>query len=327
MIISNKNCLFLTQFSLFSNKIVFWGGKMKITLKLLEDNSEVIQSYLPYTRIGIQCNKLSYFDEMRALCHWHEDIELTKIIDGEMNYYVNGKTYLLKKGDGILINAKAMHYGYSSSGKDCDFICVLISPSILGENTALFHQFIEPIIHTKTIDAYILSEVDNNHKTILSCIEQYGELYKKHMNTKENIDFDCISLACYFWKNWYLLIKDKINSNEIEHHDIVLQKKMTNFIYQNYMHPIKLEDIASSANICRNKCCQLFKKYAQQSPILFLNAYRIEKAKDLLINSSLNITEIALNCGFNNLSYFAKQFSQVTKCSPKHYRKLLIQKI
>lgn len=294
---------------------------MKITLKLMEDASEIVQSYLPNIPIGIQKNKLSYFDGMKALCHWHNDVELVKILDGEMNYYINGKTINLKKNDGVIINSKVMHYGFSENNQECEFICILIDPEILSINSVIYKNLINPIITSPNLEYNLLKQDNINHNKILLNIEELYKSYHHFILTQENIDLECIATTCYFWKNWFDLVKDNlINNNEEPSKEILLQKKMTRFIYQNYMHPIKLENIAESANICRSKCCILFKKYVQQSPINFLNEYRVERAKELILNTNMNITEIALNCGFNNLSYFAKQFYKITGKTPKKYK-------
>ncbi|MGV6989553.1 AraC family transcriptional regulator [Testudinibacter sp. P80/BLE/0925] len=294
---------------------------MKITLKLMNDQAEIIQSYLPYVRIGIQCNKLSDFNDMKALCHWHEDIELIKILSGEMYYYVNGKTFVLKKGDGIIVNAKAMHYGYSLSGKDCDFICVLINPMIFSAEKTLFQKFVEPVINTKRLEANYLSFEEPAHLAILQDIETLGNLHLQAQQSDDGIDMECMAVAYQCWHKWFNLVRNYLNQGDgDEPEEIVLQKKMTSFIHQNYMHPLRLDSIAASAHICRSRCCKLFKKYVQQSPMSFLNAYRIEVSQTLLVNTSLSITEIALNSGFNHLSYFSKQFYLLSQCTPKQYR-------
>lgn len=294
---------------------------MKITLKLMADSSEIVQSYLPDIKIGIQCNKLSYFDEMKALCHWHEDIELVKIINGTMNYYVNGKVITLKEGDGIIVNSRAMHYGYSENNQDCDFICALINPSIFGKTTSLYQKFIDPILKNVELDHYLLSINNIYHQSILNDIEKLGTLYIQSQQYHQPIDLDCLATACILWNKWFELIKEHLSYQpQSEPKEIVLQKKMVNFIYEHYSQTISLDDIAQSAHICRSLCCKLFKKYVQQSPNQFLNAYRIEKAKEQLLSTSMNITEIAYQCGFNHLSYFAKQFERVVGVTPKKYQ-------
>lgn len=296
---------------------------MRITLKLLSDDSEIVQSYLPDIKIGIQCNKLSYFDEMKALCHWHEDIELVKIIHGKMNYYVNGKVITLNKGDGIIVNSRAMHYGYSENNQDCDFICALINPSIFGITTPIYHKFVEPVLKSIHLDSYTLSADNREHQSILDEIDTLGGLYMLASRENKLIDLECLSTACALWNKWFNLIKEQLSfTNQCESREIMLQKKMINFIYENYAQFITLDEVAQSANICRSLCCRLFKKYIQQTPNQFLNAYRIEQAKIQLKSQSKNITEIAYQCGFNNLSYFAKQFEKIVGMRPKKYQLL-----
>ncbi|HIR88766.1 MAG TPA: helix-turn-helix transcriptional regulator, partial [Candidatus Fimimorpha faecalis] len=69
-------------------------------------------------------------------------------------------------------------------------------------------------------------------------------------------------------------------------------------------------------------CCQIFKKYSNQSPIDFLNTYRLEVSKNLLKETDKNITEIATSCGFNHLSYYASMFQNRYGTPPSEYRKL-----
>ena len=57
-----------------------------------------------------------------------------------------------------------------------------------------------------------------------------------------------------------------------------------------------------------------------KSPIQYLNSYRIEIACNMLLSTELSITDICLNCGFNDLSYFIKTFKKEKNISPKKFR-------
>lgn len=148
-------------------------------------------------------------------------------------------------------------------------------------------------------------------------------LYKSSISEKEILYY---SIIFKIWHKFYTILKKNFNLSELNSsnisNDLIIQKNMTAYIYKNYTQNISLNDIAESGNICRSKCCKLFKKYLNQTPIDFLNTYRLEISKSLLINSNLNITEIALNSGFNHLSYFSKLFYQKYNFTPKEYRKL-----
>ncbi len=56
--------------------------------------------------------------------------------------------------------------------------------------------------------------------------------------------------------------------------------------------------------------CRLFKKAIGYSPIEYVNEYRIKQAKRLLEETSLQVTEVCLECGFNNLGNFLQEFPE-----------------
>jgi len=59
--------------------------------------------------------------------------------------------------------------------------------------------------------------------------------------------------------------------------DLLIQRDMVSYIYSHYSESINLEEIAAAGKVCRNKCCQIFRRYLCQSPIDFLNHYRLER--------------------------------------------------
>lgn len=103
--------------------------------------------------------------------------------------------------------------------------------------------------------------------------------------------------------------------------DLTLQRDMVSYIYQHYTEKVTLSDIAAAGHVSRSKCCAIFKYYLQQSPIDFLNHYRLEVSCNLLKKQTLNVTQVAVACGFNHLSYYSKLFYKNYGCTPSEYRK------
>ena len=98
-------------------------------------------------------------------------------------------------------------------------------------------------------------------------------------------------------------------------------KKMLSYIHENYMEPIKLDDIAASASVSVGECCRCFKEMVRKSPNQYLVAYRISRAMELLGSSEKTVTEIAVETGFNDASHFIQYFKRQTGMTPKDYRK------
>lgn len=84
-----------------------------------------------------------------APIHWHDDIELIAILSGEMQYNVNGEILLLRENEGVLVNARQIHFGFSDAQKECDFICILLHPLLLCVTTAYERDFVLPMLHNR----------------------------------------------------------------------------------------------------------------------------------------------------------------------------------
>lgn len=290
-----------------------------IDMNTMQDASEIIHYDNPDIPIYIQMGILSEYPDMRALCHWHEDIELIYVIEGKMNYHINGKTILLNEQDCLVINSRQLHYGYSYFYHNCKFICILFLPSILGSNQRIYKNYVEPFITNKSIEYLHYNKHSENHQHIQELINRMLFLKTKQEDAYE---LEIVSSLYLLWRILFCQCKSFFQQAlSHDNSDLALQKRMVSYIYEHYQDALTLNEIAASGNISRSKCCIIFKRYLQQSPIDFLNKYRLEVSRYLLTNTHSSIAQIALSCGFNHLSYFSKMFLRKYGCTPTQYRK------
>lgn len=288
-------------------------------LNIMKDSSEHILYNNPSIPLYVKTGTLSSFHHMEALCHWHEDVEFLIPIKGHIYYHVNDKDFYIEENNAIFINSKQMHYGYSFDGSDCQYICIVFKPSLISANSYLAHQYISPIIEDYSISQLLLSKDDLHHKKIISSLKEIYQLYVQKENCYELLSIGVLSSI---WTELYFLLCNQLSKTDYSlSNDISVQKQMVRFIYENYTERISLSEISHSGGISRTKCCQIFKKYLNRTPIDFLNSYRLEMSMNLLRDTTLSITEIAYNCGFNNLSYYSETFKQYKGCTPNEYRK------
>lgn len=92
------------------------------------------------------------------------------------------------------------------------------------------------------------------------------------------------------------------------------------FMEENFQHDIKLEDLAEVAGMSVTNFRRLFKNKIGESPIQYLLMLRLAKAKELLMTTSLSVTDIAMKAGFNDANYFSRQFTAVTGLPPRVWR-------
>ncbi len=92
-------------------------------------------------------------------------------------------------------------------------------------------------------------------------------------------------------------------------------------IYANIFEDHSLQDLAFFTGLSLSSFKRKFQTVFGMSPGVFIKSKRLEKARDLLENSNQRITEIAFECGFNDVGYFSKTFAAAFQSSPSEYRK------
>ena len=93
------------------------------------------------------------------------------------------------------------------------------------------------------------------------------------------------------------------------------------FIQLQYAYPITVADMAARVGLNRSYLCKIFKAATGLSPQEYLLNFRIERAKCLLRETDLSISEVAYSCGFRDFPHFSTQFKKRAGRSPGAYRR------
>ena len=97
------------------------------------------------------------------------------------------------------------------------------------------------------------------------------------------------------------------------------------FIQEHQTDDLSLAEVARAVNTSTIYFCKLFKKVTGLNFTEYLSQLRIEKAKNLLLNPNLRVSEIAYETGFQSLTHFNRVFRRIAGQSPTNYRKRLVK--
>ena len=100
-------------------------------------------------------------------------------------------------------------------------------------------------------------------------------------------------------------------------------KKVLKYVREHFSDDVTLYNMAEIAELSPNYFSSYFKSVTDKTPIDYLISYRIERAASKLLSTDLPVTQIAYDCGFNDLSYFIKLFKKHTGFSPAKYRETI----
>ncbi len=284
------------------------------TIILNSDASENVAYNIPDFPAYIKKGQLSSYPDFRAVSHWHDDLEFILILDGQMSYDVNGQKLSLQTGEGIFVNSRCFHYGYSNAHTECFFICILLSPQLLSVNTYFAQNCLNPLIQNTHFSYQKLSPAIRWQDSVLRDLEI---LYENNLDRIQ--PFTVLEKFAHILQ---LLSEnmDTFPEQEKDTEDILALTAMIGYVQKNYPNRILLKDLSAAGNCCKTKCTSLFQKYLSTSPMLYLSRYRLEKSIFLLRNTAMSITEIAYACGFSNTSYFCELFRKYYSVTPKQFR-------
>ena len=107
--------------------------------------------------------------------------------------------------------------------------------------------------------------------------------------------------------------------HDIKHSDTI--HKVVQYVKENYMKKITLDDVASHVYLSKAYLSKIFKEEMDVSLVNYINRLRIDKSKALLGDPSLSLIDVANLVGFEEQSYFNKVFKSLNGVSPGQYRK------
>lgn len=261
----------------------------------------------------------SYTDRQEDVIpwHWHEEMEMIYMEDGQMKVEIPSNAFLLKKGDCIVINSNILHYAEAVT--ECKLRSLVFSQALISgnEDSVFAKKYMQPLLTCNHFSHYFIKAGENENVT--ECFKRAFEALEQDCYGYEFTVRENLSRICLFLYGEFNPQTDTKNVSPSQ--DNLRVRKMLAFIQKNFADDISLSEIAGAADISERESLRCFKKTIQLSPIQYLLKYRImQGAEMLLANPADSISEIATLCGFDSPSNFAKIFKRFYNCTPREYR-------
>jgi len=250
--------------------------------------------------------------------HWHEEIQFSYILSGEMILSCMSKDFLLTAGDGIFINSNCAHMSRPTGPESARYLSVNIQPSLL----TLFHgsvveqKYFLPYANHPKLQVIAFSAKQPEQKQF---IEDLIQMFRLIDRAEFGYELETYGQLFHIWKQ--LLIMARTTSLPGVRLERQEAHAMMQYIQEHYMEPIRLEDLARHVHLSKGECSRIFKATYHTSIMAHVIDCRISKSIPLLSGTSLSVGEIALQCGFNSASYFTKAFREKVGIAPLQYRK------
>lgn len=244
--------------------------------------------------------------------HHHIEYELFYLSSGDVSFVIEGEEYKLHAGDAVFLQPNTDHYLKKEPDNVYHFYAIVFDLEVLGPPGDKMRTIFESIR---------LYRYMNLNSEIVDKIKQASEAIKDNQFGNDfilkSVLFDFISYALK--TNQYMEVGSSgagatnKGGNSIE--------GVLSYIAEHYREPISLDDVMEISSYSKSHFIRLFKKYVGVNLTDYINQFRIEKACLDLIYTTKNVTQVAIENGFNTVQYFSKIFKDYMDCTPKQYQK------
>jgi len=251
--------------------------------------------------------------------HWHEELQLSVVIQGQVEFQVNEDIMVLKTGEGLFVNKGQLHRSSNYQHSDSTYICVDFQANLVSgfEGSVLSRKYVQPYLENAALPYLVLKNTEPWQNTILEQIKTLGGLFEAKAPYYE------WEMTLLLEQIWLALVKNNFAAQALpaEAAAKTTCKQIIGYIRQHYMEKVNLTDLAQLVNMSEGACCREFKRAMKCTIFEYLMNYRLSESARLLLTTEDSITEIAYQCGFSSASYFIGQFKKKTDTTPLAYRK------
>lgn len=253
--------------------------------------------------------------------HWHEEWEAVLLTRGSCLVAAGNHKAMLNAGEGFFIHSGALHGCWDTEGSGCMFHSMVFHPRLVGGSLdSIFHQqFVQPLLDHSGPELIILKPDIPWQKQALEAIES---AWQSCVREEGGFPFQVRSaLSDLIWLLHCHLAPAASAVSSKALRDAQRIKAMLSCIHSHFGTELTTADIAASASVSDSECLRCFRSTIGTTPIQYVKQYRIQQAAHMLTDSHAKVSDIAVSCGFQDMSYFTKVFREIMGCVPTEYRK------
>ena len=232
--------------------------------------------------------------------HWHMEHELILVLQGVLRLSVEGEAFELAPGDCMLIADGAIHGG---TPEGCIYECLVFDLERFLAGTTTCGQRVALLTEGE-------ARLEGKFPAGTQAAAIVSQLFQAMETERPGYELTTMGLL---WQLWGELLGQRLlgAAEPSPPRDIRRAQAVKNVlrrIRSSYGQPLTLEDLAAEAALEPKYFCRVFRQITGRTPINYLNYYRVECAAELLCTTQGSITDIALECGFGDVSYFSRMF-------------------
>lgn len=246
--------------------------------------------------------------------HCENVYQVLLVTSGRVRYRVGEKIYEVGRGDVIVLNTLEEH-GLEVLEYPYERYMIRVQPDF----------FQNEVKYPEVIAAFIKRPPDFSHLLTVSepvwnylydiVLEMEREYNGKKKYWELYVGADLRRMFIMIYRECADVMTMKVG------HSVTVAYNIMNYINHHFTEDISVDKIAAELYLNKNYIAHIFKEETGYSLIAYAILLRINRAKLMLAKTDKSITQIATECGYDDFTYFSRQFKKTTGLTPSAYRK------
>ena len=239
--------------------------------------------------------------------HWHDRMELLRIIEGEMVVNFGNSEVCAKAGELVIIPPHRPHTAYTKNSS-VKYGVIMFDVRQFYNKTDASAKFLSPIF-----DKGLCFGSVTDNKDVIAAADFISQ------NTTSDIAM--LEVMAGVYRLIYELYSNCITEPDPQTEFDEVVKDAINYIQNNYENELSTSDLSEVFGYTSSYFCRKFKENTSLTPMNFLKIHRLEKAYELIKDGYTDINKISQKCGFSDPNYFTRCFKAHFEHPPTYYVK------
>lgn len=254
--------------------------------------------------------------------HWHDELEIIYVKGGFLTVSISGESYIGKPGDAFVVSPGNLHLMGSDTGTVDYYTFLFPLKNLSFRADDLFEEkLLEPLNSGHLmINPRINDTAKELCEQLIEVHESENQERESQLTAQIKTKIILLQFILEMWKKGFIIENDTNGRNTVE-------KEMVSYIQQNYTGKISLKEFGEQFHLSEKYISRYFKEHFHITLSQYVTYLRLEHAKQLLQDTDIPVTEVAMQSGYQNVSYFIRSFKKTYEISPLKYRNNMLAEI
>ena len=235
--------------------------------------------------------------------HWHERVEIIRVVKGDMTVDCGGSPLKVKEGELVIFSPRTPHRGVAGK-KGVEYCVLMFDVRSFYNDTPVCKDILPAIFEGRATFTPLIRD-----KATIQCCD--GICYAESQ--------DSLEVTGKLYSLLYLLTSRHLASFKKQVNNSV--KEITDYIEAHFAENLTTASLCKRFGYTDAHFCRKFKEATGLTPVTYVKIFRLECACKRIKEGEGNIGKVAAECGFADANYFARCFKAHFGVAPTYYKK------